>query len=160
MRSARFFMLLILAGVVVFGFCACEKVSDVEKILRGAKIKEVKVTPVQLWTDTGLDLKAGQTVDIKAQGEILINEKDASSPGGLADPSIAPFKKLFWKMSNVTGQAGHGALIGKIGDKGKPFLVGHECKFKADSKGRLYLGVNDKDYHNNSGAYQAKIILK
>ena len=153
-------MLLILAGVVVFGFCACERVSDVEKIFLGPKTKKVKVTPVQLWTDTGLDLKGGQSVEITAEGEMFINEKNVSSPGGLVDPSIAPIKKLFWKKSNVTAEADHGALIGKVGEKGKPFLVGHACTFKTESKGRLYLGFNDKDYHDNSGAYKVKVVLK
>jgi len=59
--------------------------------------------------------------------------------------------KLDWSRNYV---------IAKIGKRGKPFPVGAQHEVKADSKGRLYLGLNDKDLGNNQGHYLAKITVK
>lgn len=161
MKSARLFVLQVLLGVVIVGFFGCSDITEkVGKGITGSKTRDVKITPVKLWTDTGLDVKAGQEVEIRAQGEVFINENTACSPTGLQDPGAAPIKKMFLRKFNVMREAGHGALIGKVGDGGTPFLVGKAHTFKSHSEGRLYLGINDKDYHNNHGAFEAEVTLK
>ncbi|MBW1896270.1 MAG: hypothetical protein JRI47_04365 [Deltaproteobacteria bacterium] len=158
MARSRFLILQTLLGVVVFAFCACQQVGEVEKALLGKKT--VKVSSTEPWIDTGFDLKAAQTVQVKAEGAVFINEDTVSTPNGVDDPKVNAFTKLLWRTKNVMYDAAHGALIGKIGEEGKPFLVGEESTFTAESPGRLYLGVNDKDRKNNQGAYIVKIVLQ
>jgi hypothetical protein len=158
MRCSRFLALTVLLGILVFAFCACQKVGEVEKALLGKKT--VTVSSTEPWVDTGFDLKAGQTVQVKAEGEVYVNEKTVSQPDGVDDPEVNSFTKLMWKAHNVMYGADHGALIGKIGEEGKPFLVGGDATFEAEADGRLYLCVNDKDRKNNQGTYAARISVK
>jgi hypothetical protein len=158
MERSRFIVVQILLGVVVFALCACQQVGEVEKALLGKKT--VKVSSAAPWVDTGFDLEAGQAVEIKAEGEVFINEDTVSTPNGVDDPKVNAVTKLLLRAKNVVYDAGHGALIGKIGEEGRPFLVGEEFTFTAESPGRLFLGVNDKDMKNNQGEYVAKIALK
>jgi hypothetical protein len=153
MRRFRLFFLIGSLGILVLTFCACQQVSILGH-------KKVEVSASEAWTDTGVDLKAGQAVEITAEGEVLISEEIASTPGGVVDPNVGTMKKLLWKVHSVTRDAPHGALIGKIGDEGKPFFVGEESLIEASSEGRLYLGINDKDTKNNQGTYEAKIDLE
>jgi len=59
--------------------------------------------------------------------------------------------KLVLQGYNVTSKARHGALVGKIGDKGE---------VKTDVSGRLCLGWNDNELKNNSGHYVAKVFVR
>ena len=51
------------------------------------------------------------------------------------------------------------SLIGKVGKKGNPFLVGTGYKGKAKSSGRLYLAIVPFRYNPGgvSGKYEVKI---
>jgi len=64
------------------------------------------------------------------------------------------------RPANVVADANHNALIGKIGTGGRPFFVGQRLEFKAETAGRLFLGVNDTGVNNNSGAYQAQVTIR
>jgi hypothetical protein len=158
MERSRFIVLHILLGVLVYALCACQQVGEVEKALLGKKT--VKVSSTEPWTDTDFDLEIGQGLQIRASGEVLINEDTASTPNGVDDPKVNAVTKVLLRARNIIYDAGHGALIGKIGEDGKPFLVGEELTFTAESAGRLYLGVNDNDTKNNQGEYVAKVALK
>ena len=158
MARSRFIIAHMLLGGLVFALCACQQVGKLEKVLLGKKT--VKVSSTESWTDTDFDLETSQGVQIKASGEVLINEDTASTPNGVDDPKVNAVTKVLLRARNVIYDAGHGALIGKIGQDGKPFLVGEELSFTAKSAGRLYLGVNDNDTKNNQGEYIAKIALK
>ena len=58
--------------------------------------------------------------------------------------------------------AGVGALIGYIvssnGQTTQPFFVGSQLTFTASADGRLYLAVNDDNYSDNSGSFNARIV--
>ena len=102
------------------------------------------------WVQSGITLTAGQTVTIRAAGEVCTKGSDrtrCSGPEGqprLSDASIPGFEKT-----------GHGALLGAVGDV--RFFIGRERRFVAPSSGPLLLGVNDGNQENNSGSYEAAI---
>jgi hypothetical protein len=52
----------------------------------------------------------------------------------------------------------HAALIGRI-EENQPFLVGMEYRHRVGESGRLYLGINDVDLYDNSGALEVEIIV-
>jgi hypothetical protein len=121
----------------------------------------ITVPADKVWVDTGIDLKAGQTLNISASGRINTKGGEASSdilsPDGETD--IAPcytidtdclMPGVFW-----------GTLIGRIGS-GAPFKVGSQLEIPISGSGRLFLAVNDNTgyFTDNSGAFNAIISIR
>jgi hypothetical protein len=116
-------------------------------------VREAKVPGNVAWTDTGIDVKARQTLAITARGEVGADKVIKTGPAGfVANPE--------WRKYNVLADAPHMALIGRIGDKGSPFLVGASWSGEAPVDGRLFLGVNDRDTKNNIGELQTTVSIK
>lgn len=115
----------------------------------------VVVPGTEQWTDTGIDLSIDDTVLIEADGAITPSTPDIplNDPNGNPDPSARIF--------NVEGveEANHASLIGRIGEAGPPFQVGSQLQSKADTEGRLFLGINDTGVGNNAGEFTATITV-
>lgn len=105
------------------------------------------------WTDTGIDLVAGQRVTIDAADEVC-------TKGDSVQHCSGPEGQRVTSGSNVKGfeKLGHGALIASVGDT--RFGVGRKASFIAPSSGRLYLGVNDRDVGNNKGSYAVRVVVE
>ena len=67
-----------------------------------------------------------------------------SSRAGRARPLSAP---SFYPIPYVPG----GVLIGRIGEKGQPFVVGRRTSVYAEEPGLLYLRINDDRLGDNWG---------
>ncbi|HZN56590.1 MAG TPA: hypothetical protein VFD71_00845 [Planctomycetota bacterium] len=97
------------------------------------------------WVDTKLAFASGEQVRITAQGQINMEQfGQATGPEG---------------TTNVSGQFESfpgGALVGRIGDKGKPFLIGSDYDGAANGAGSLFLGVALKN-GQVSGGYQVEV---
>src|SRR5262249_28915178 len=91
------------------------------------------------WTDTGINVNAGDKVAFQASGEIAIGR----SPGQTATADGNPnFRNASYPDPSVPG----GALIGRIGARGKPFGIGTQAgPLPMPESGRLFLGVNSKE---------------
>ncbi|GAB4564494.1 MAG: hypothetical protein Tsb0020_14750 [Haliangiales bacterium] len=102
------------------------------------------------WTDTGIDIQAGQRVLIRAADEVCTGSSMpyCSGPEGQREPDT---------RNNLPGflALGHGALVGAIGDT--RFAVLRQREFIAPAGGRLMLGVNDESVGNNRGAYAVHV---
>ncbi|MEA2842477.1 MAG: hypothetical protein QOJ69_148 [Actinomycetota bacterium] len=114
--------------------------------------KQVTVDSTRSFVDTGIVLAVGDEVQIAATGRSFHGGGGGSSgPEGDSDPGLRQF--------NVIADTNHNALIAKIGQSGKPFIVGAKLTFTAEEAGPLILGVNDTGVNNNSGAYAATITV-
>jgi hypothetical protein len=122
----------------------------------------ISVQGNQPWTDTGLDLAPGSSVTITASGTIKIEPADpGKTPAG--DPNCTspkgqkkdPTSKA-WLTPGLTCWS----LVGRI-ENGAPFQIGTGVSFPVQTKGRLYLGVNDEigRFRNNSGSWRADITV-
>jgi hypothetical protein len=113
----------------------------------------VTVSGTAAWTDSGVDLAAGQQLTITASGTVLHNVagNDGCDPAG--EPGTSGHG------ANIIGCPNHASLIAKIGDAGAPFLVGRALSVPASGAGRLFLGVNDNDLSNNGGSYSADVAV-
>jgi hypothetical protein len=109
----------------------------------------VQVSASQQWTDTGVDLRPGQWVRVVASGEISSAPGVHNGPDGAGD--------LHDPLALLPA-ARHGALIVKIGN-GSPTVIGRRASAAAAHGGRLYLGVNDLAFRDNSGYFQAEIVV-
>jgi hypothetical protein len=101
------------------------------------------------WTDSGLMVRKGQRLRITAQGRVSLGAGLYSTPTGL--PNQADRDKLMRTQPT-------GALIAVIGDDNDDFIfVGANREFIAQRDGRLFLGVNEGNLNDNSGAYDVTV---
>jgi hypothetical protein len=101
------------------------------------------------WTDSGLMVRRGQRLRITAQGRVNLGAGVFSTPTGL--PAQADRDKLMRNQPT-------GGLIAVIGDDNDDFIfVGANREFVAQRDGRLFLGVNEGNLNDNTGAYDVTI---
>jgi hypothetical protein len=101
------------------------------------------------WTNSGLVVRRGQRIRLTASGNVALGRGRASTPAGV--PAIPDNEKLM--RSYPTG-----ALIAVIGDDNDDFIfVGGRREFIAQRDGVLFLGVNEGNLSDNTGAYDVII---
>jgi hypothetical protein len=111
--------------------------------------QDVIVRADQVWTDTGLTLRAGELFRLDSTGSI-------NWGGGRVDGPEGEMGSPYNANRPLPNRAG-GALIGRVGN-GEPFYVGPgQTSFRASTTGRLYLGVNDDYLRDNSGSFRVLI---
>jgi hypothetical protein len=101
------------------------------------------------WTDSGLMVRKGQRLRVTAQGRISLGAGIFSTPTGL--PAQADRDKLMRNQPT-------GGLIAVIGDDNDEFIfLGANREFVATRDGRLFLGVNEGNLNDNTGAYEVTV---
>jgi hypothetical protein len=118
--------------------------------------QEVQLTGEQYWSDTGLEVQAGERVLISASGKLrYADAKDDNGPEGL----VRGFKDLLRILP--LNSAGRGALIGRIGeaDTAQPFLIGARSEVSAPVSGRLSIGINQAKDDAADGTYVVRIEI-
>lgn len=126
-----------------------------------AGTSSVSVQGNKEFTDTGIFLTAGESVTIEAAGTI-------NYCGGSRTCDIGPTGAKF--TSKNCGKDAYSeafkepglncwAMVFKIGSSGVPFPTGTKIKFTSPAGGELFLGPNDGNYADNSGAWSAKITV-
>ena len=118
--------------------------------------RNLLVSGAQAWTDTGIDVEPNSTVDITAEGQITIGANIRTGPDGSqtakASTSTYPIQR-----------AGLGAVIAKIrftnGRESNLLLIGSRSQIstRSNESGRLFIGVNDDYFNDNSGTYRVTI---
>jgi hypothetical protein len=105
------------------------------------------------WTDTGIDVRAGQMLTFDADGEIRLSDNpgDFAAPGGSSTGRRA--------ANSPVNSAPAGGLIARIGN-GSPVYVGGRTAVRAPTSGRLYLSVNDDYLADNQGEYRVTISVR
>ena len=107
--------------------------------------RNVTVSPTVAWTDTGIDLRAGQEIYFQTSGQVTWSPNKRVDANGTRDSKSNPARPLPSRNG--------GALIGRIGDR-DTFLIGLDVgPFRIRQNGRLYLGVNDDNLEDNAGFY-------
>jgi hypothetical protein len=118
--------------------------------------KTITVYANQSWIDTGIEVEPSMTFTITAEGTIEIGNRVSSGPDGNRDANNSTSN---YPMNDVAA----GALIGKIryrdgrdsnlvfiGSRGAPASEPNEY-------GRLFLGINDDYFRDNTGSYRVTI---
>ena len=110
----------------------------------------INVPANAVWTDTGITVNAGDRVMFQASGQINFGR----SPGQTATPDGGAERRPGYPDPSVPV----GALIGKVGNNGTPFAIGNQRQaLGMPASGRLFLGVNDNERADNSGAFTVVI---
>ena len=110
----------------------------------------VRVNSQQRWTDSGINVRAGDVITFEASGQITMSDDtgDTATPAGSTRGRTAP-------DAPVLGQKA-GGLLAKIGDY-SPAFVGGRTTWTAPVSGRLYLGVNDDHLPDNRGEFVVNV---
>jgi len=82
---------------------------------------------VEDWIDTGVDAVAHQPLVVNCSGMIQLFGSNPAGPQGMNNWGATPF---------LTG-----AVIGKLGESGKPFLIGTGKRMRAESSQRLFVKI-------------------
>ena len=103
------------------------------------------------WQSVGVQVQAGDVLQIRAKGDWMYTPGEYHGPEGHARYS-AP---SFYPLPNVPG----GALIGRVGERGKPFYVGQRTTWVAEQAGLLYLRIDDDILSDNDGWVAVEVNL-
>jgi LssY C-terminus len=122
----------------------------------------VEVSGQQQWTDANIDLRAGEKVEITAEGTITYpaegkHPEKQFGPAGLTR-SLAD---VIHQYAVPNGE--HGELIGRLGsgDAAQAFEVGESNTYTAPVAGWLFFGINQsmKDAAGATGSFRVKIAV-
>jgi hypothetical protein len=115
--------------------------------------QELDVAASQDWIDTAINLRAGDSIQIRATGTLSLG------PGKSTGPEGAPrgFRDLL--KSYPVNEAGLGAAIGRIGssDAAVPFLIGAERQLQVARAGHLFVSVNKTGTDQPEGSLHIKV---
>jgi hypothetical protein len=118
--------------------------NDPVGVPRGMRERQIVVDARQPWTDTGIDVRAGQQIYFSSHGETRWGRDRRDGPEGERNSPLNPNRPLPDRPA--------AALIGRIGDRNEHFFIGGDSgPFRARDSGRLYLGINDDVLTDNSG---------
>jgi hypothetical protein len=95
------------------------------------------ISTTQPWTDTGIDLQAGDTIEVTAAPA----HAAAGSSGNVCDPRGASGSDQS-NSSLPVAAAPAGSLIARLQEQGTALAVGGNGRLKADAPGHLFFGVN------------------
>lgn len=119
----------------------------------------LQVPALTPWNDTGIDLATSQAIHITAGGAANVAPNAPFPPTGGpygAAPSTCHYYSgqcLFFVAPGLKIWA----LVARIGANGTPFEVDANKVFSVPAGGRLYLGINDDNFADNSGAWTATV---
>jgi PA-IL-like protein len=114
----------------------------------GMRERQTIVSGDVAWNDSGIDVRAGQTIYVEAQGQVRWGKDRRDGPAGERNSPANPNRPM--------GNRNAAALIGKIGND--LFFIGDETgPIRVRSTGRLQLGVNDDVLTDNSGNFRVVV---
>jgi hypothetical protein len=100
------------------------------------------------WTETPVTVREGESLVLRADGEISFAPNERASAAGIPRGTRGGATPL--------PNAPAGALIGRI-DNGPAFLIGRQTSVRMPASGKLFLGINDDVVDDNSGEFQVVI---
>jgi hypothetical protein len=119
----------------------------------GMREREVVVSADVPWVDTGIDVRSGQTVYFQTLGKVRWGKNRQDGPDGENNSPRNPGRP----MPNRPGAA----LLGSVGGAGQDmfFIGGDTGAFRVRGSGRLYLGINDDVFTDNSGNFRVTVFF-
>ena len=111
----------------------------------------VAVMANQPWTDTGINVRAGEMLRFEVSRTIKFGNgagDEATADGNAEGTARAVLRTVPVRSMPV------GGLIGRVGN-GQPFAIGTAPELiRMPVNGRLWLGINDLSFNDNSGHFR------
>jgi hypothetical protein len=116
----------------------------------------IDVSPAQVWTDTNIDLRRGDSIVVTATGTLTVTsgrDRGTIEAAGKA----RGFRDMI--KTYPVNTAGLGTLIGRIGssDAAEPFAVGARREMQVPRAGRLFVGLNMTGKEPLEGGYHVTV---
>jgi hypothetical protein len=116
----------------------------------GMRERSVVVNASDQWRDTGIVVRAGQTVYFEASGKVRWGPGRQDGPDGERNSPRNEARP----MPNRPAAA----LIGRVGESNDYFFIGDDTgAIRVRGSGRLYLGINDDYLRDNSGSFRVTV---
>jgi PA-IL-like protein len=116
----------------------------------GLRERQVTVNASEPWSDTGLVVRAGQTLYFNASGRVRWGPGRQDGPAGERSSPRNDARPIPGRPA--------AALIGRVGESDDYFLIGDDtAAIRVRDGGRLYLGINDDFLQDNSGSFRVTI---
>jgi hypothetical protein len=117
----------------------------------------INVPATSRGVDTGIDVRAGDPINISATGTIVAGPRVGQvGPDGGSSTGFGSVVN-----ARPVPSAGVGALIAYVrmanGQLSQPYLVGSRLDGTIPADGRLILAINDDNYGDNSGSFSVRI---
>lgn len=111
--------------------------------------RRVTVMANEGWADSGVQVRRGQHVSVRASGaQVNLGAFGHAGPGGISRSDAR--KPL--------GDCPTGALIARLGSE--MICIESERSFEALSEGELWLGLNEGNLADNRGSFVAKVVVQ
>lgn len=125
-----------------------------------AATQPIRVAADAGWVETPISVEAGDSVTIKTEGIAITAPIRWYSIDSLSGPAGQTWNLGCGEYEGAPepcalDDARYGALVGKVGENGSPFLIGDSTSFEAPADGFLWLAVNDNliYYDDNEGGF-------
>ena len=161
-RIAITFTVLVLCMATIAGAEPAARAQTDETTATAAKGSyKVDVPGTKEWTETNIEVRQGAKLRFTASGKITYPPAGKSSTSGTFGPAgLARGWADLIHQYPVT-DAGHGALIGRIGSEAYslPFLIGESKEYDVPVAGKLFLGINQSmaEASTADGSFHVKI---
>lgn len=105
----------------------------------------------QRWMETNVEIPAESELHLTASGEVDLN------PGNNGQFSCGPNG---WQNGGFSGRHRPGQLVGRIGERGKQFVIGEKYEAVTKEEGKLYLMIGPSPWGANpTGSYKVRVVI-
>ena len=118
----------------------------------GATGGGLAVNANQPWTDTGINVKRGERIAFHTTGSIGVAQGNSGVGADGTDKIAAPRNRYQVPQMPV------GGLIFRVGNSAPSPIGSNSQPILMPADGRLYLGVNDDEFSDNTGAFYVTIV--
>jgi hypothetical protein len=125
-----------------------ELAGEVDTVGTSGRVRSFAVGADRQWVDTGINVNPGDSVTISANGQIRV-----ARDGGTMTASGTQSGRT---EGATIPSAPVGALVARIGNTPAMF-IGETRTFRTARGGRLYLGVNDNYFDDNTGQFNVTV---
>lgn len=117
----------------------------------GLRERSVSVDSWTAWSDSGIDVRSGQSLFFNATGRVRWGPNRQDGPAGERNSPRNDARPIPGRPA--------AALIGRIGEANDVFFIGDdEGALRMRASGRLYLGVNDDFLKDNTGSFRVTVF--
>lgn len=155
------------AAILIFGECLWG--DENRPVFPEFRTVEVAVPGNVPWTDTGLDVVAGQEVSFQARGKITLqvgNPQAECEPGGYDLRTVQQplpennLGSLIGKVViSVTVKVDEETGEEKTEEVSRLFFIGSENRVQLPASGRLFLGINENVIGDNAGEFRVTLLM-
>ncbi|OFW15325.1 MAG: hypothetical protein A3F69_00170 [Acidobacteria bacterium RIFCSPLOWO2_12_FULL_66_10] len=118
----------------------------------GLRERDTSVDSWVAWKDSGVEVRAGQTLYFSATGRVRWGPGRQNGPSGERNSPRNDGRPMPSRPA--------AALIGRIGESRDGFFIGDETgPIRMPASGRLFLGINDDYLQDNTGSFSVTIFF-